>query len=166
MHVCFLFSAALFWWALVHGRYGRLGYGMGVLYAFTTGLHTTALGALMTIAPSPWYAVYRLRSPGFGVDPLADQQLAGLLMWVPFCAVFMIVALARLALSLACTSTVMIAEAVGGWLSGSLALVSDAGHMLTDAAALGLALFAAWLGEAERRVGLTRAASLNPPHGS
>jgi cobalt-zinc-cadmium efflux system protein len=33
-------------------------------------------------------------------------------------------------------------EAVGGWLSGSLALLSDAGHMLTDAAALGLALFA------------------------
>jgi cobalt-zinc-cadmium efflux system protein len=51
----------------------------------------------------------------------------------------------RLALSLVCTSIVMIAEAVGGWLSGSLALVSDAGHMLTDAGALGLALFAAWL---------------------
>ncbi len=51
----------------------------------------------------------------------------------------------RLALSLAFTSAVMIAEAVGGWLSGSLALVSDAAHMLTDAGALGLALFAAWL---------------------
>ena len=51
----------------------------------------------------------------------------------------------RLALSLAFTSAIMIAEAVGGWLSGSLALVSDAGHMLTDAGALGLALFAAWL---------------------
>jgi putative membrane protein len=121
MHVCFLFSAALFWWALVHGRYGRLGYGMGILYAFTTGLHTTALGALMTVAPSPWYPVYRLRSPGLGVDPLDDQQLAGLLMWVPFCAVFMIV---------------------------------------------GLAMFAAWLGEAERRVTLTRAANLDVPHGS
>ncbi|HYD43479.1 MAG TPA: cation diffusion facilitator family transporter [Anaeromyxobacter sp.] len=51
----------------------------------------------------------------------------------------------RLALSLGFTSAIMIAEAVGGWLSGSLALVSDAGHMLTDAGALGLALFAAWL---------------------
>jgi cobalt-zinc-cadmium efflux system protein len=51
----------------------------------------------------------------------------------------------RLALSLAFTSAVMIAEAVGGWLSGSLALVSDAAHMLTDAGALGLAVFAAWL---------------------
>jgi cobalt-zinc-cadmium efflux system protein len=40
----------------------------------------------------------------------------------------------------------MIAEAVGGWLSGSLALISDAGHMLTDAAALGLALLAVLFG--------------------
>ncbi len=54
-------------------------------------------------------------------------------------------AVRRLALSLAFTAVVMVAEAVGGWLSGSLALVSDAGHMLTDAASLGLALVAAWL---------------------
>ncbi len=51
----------------------------------------------------------------------------------------------RLAASLVVTATVMVAEAVGGWLSGSLALVSDAGHMLTDAGALALALVAAWL---------------------
>jgi cobalt-zinc-cadmium efflux system protein len=51
----------------------------------------------------------------------------------------------RLALSLGFTALVMVAEAVGGWLSGSLALVSDAGHMLTDAASLALALVAAWL---------------------
>ncbi|HEX4440606.1 MAG TPA: cytochrome c oxidase assembly protein [Thermoanaerobaculia bacterium] len=115
MHVCFLFTAALFWWALIHGRYGRLGYGIGVLYVFLTGLHATALGALMTVAPRPWYALYRMRGPGAGVDPLEDQQLAGLLMWVPFGIVFVVV---------------------------------------------GLALFAAWLGEAERRVALTRSAAL------
>jgi cobalt-zinc-cadmium efflux system protein len=48
----------------------------------------------------------------------------------------------RMALSLGLTAAVMVAEAVGGLISGSLALVSDAGHMLTDAAALGLALVA------------------------
>ncbi len=52
----------------------------------------------------------------------------------------------RLAFSLALTATIMIAEAVGGWLSGSLALVSDAAHMLTDSGALALALVAAYLG--------------------
>ncbi len=53
--------------------------------------------------------------------------------------------LRRLGLSLAVTAVVMVTEAVGGWLSGSLALVSDAGHMLTDAGALGIALVAAYL---------------------
>lgn len=42
------------------------------------------------------------------------------------------------------TGIYMIAEAVGGWWTGSLALLADAGHMLTDVAALALALTAAW----------------------
>jgi cobalt-zinc-cadmium efflux system protein len=53
--------------------------------------------------------------------------------------------LRRLAWSLGVTATVMVAETVGGILSGSLSLLSDAGHMLTDAGALGLALVAAYL---------------------
>jgi len=48
----------------------------------------------------------------------------------------------RLALSLGVASGILVAEAVGGWLSGSLALLSDAGHMLTDVAALARALLA------------------------
>ena len=47
--------------------------------------------------------------------------------------------------ALAITLSFAAVEAVGGWLSNSLALISDAGHMLTDASALGLAAFAAWL---------------------
>ncbi len=50
----------------------------------------------------------------------------------------------RLALVLALTALYMFAEFIGGWLSNSLALLADAGHMLTDVAALALALFAAW----------------------
>jgi cobalt-zinc-cadmium efflux system protein len=42
------------------------------------------------------------------------------------------------------TAIYMVAEAVGGWMTGSLALLADAGHMLTDVAALALALIAAW----------------------
>ncbi|HEY6002137.1 MAG TPA: cation diffusion facilitator family transporter [Anaeromyxobacter sp.] len=53
--------------------------------------------------------------------------------------------LRRLSLSLALTAAIMVAEAVGGWLSDSLALLSDAAHMLTDVGALGLALVAAYL---------------------
>ncbi|HEU5169166.1 MAG TPA: cation diffusion facilitator family transporter [Gemmatimonadales bacterium] len=47
---------------------------------------------------------------------------------------------------LALTATFMVVEAAGGWLSGSLALLADAGHMLADVGALALALLTAWIG--------------------
>jgi len=43
----------------------------------------------------------------------------------------------------------MLAEAVGGWLTNSLALIADAGHMLTDVAALSLTLGAIWFASRE-----------------
>lgn len=67
----------------------------------------------------------------------------------------------RMALSLGLTAGIMLAEALGGWLSGSLALLSDAGHMLTDAASLGLSLlamlFAARPADPRRTFGFRRA---------
>ena len=51
----------------------------------------------------------------------------------------------RLAIVLALAAGYMVAEAIGGLLTGSLALLADAGHMLTDAAAQALALFATWI---------------------
>ena len=53
----------------------------------------------------------------------------------------------RLALTLGLAAAYMVAEAVGGWLTGSLALMADAGHMLSDVAALGLSLFAMWMAQ-------------------
>ncbi len=50
-----------------------------------------------------------------------------------------------LALVFALTSTFVVAEVLGGLLTGSLALLADAGHMLSDALSLGIALFAVWL---------------------
>ena len=52
----------------------------------------------------------------------------------------------RLLIVLALTAAYMLAEAFGGWWTGSLALLADAGHMLTDVAALALALMAVWFG--------------------
>jgi cobalt-zinc-cadmium efflux system protein len=51
----------------------------------------------------------------------------------------------RLVVVLVLTALYMLAEAIGGWLSHSLALIADAGHMLSDVAALGLSLFAVWI---------------------
>ena len=50
----------------------------------------------------------------------------------------------RLSIVLVLTAVYMFAEAAGGWLTGSLALLADAGHALTDVAALALALIAVW----------------------
>jgi putative membrane protein len=107
-HAMFVGTSLAFWWGLIHGRYGRAGYGASVFYVFTTVVHTGLLGAVFALTPTVLYPVYAHRS----LDPVADQQLAGLVMWVP------------------------------------------AGLVLT---VTGIALFAAWLGEAERR---GRAASL------
>ena len=49
-----------------------------------------------------------------------------------------------LRLALALTGTFLVVEVIGGFLSNSLALLADAGHMLTDVAALALSLFVAW----------------------
>ena len=114
-HFCFFWTAALFWWSVVHGRYGRLGYGVAVVFVFTTGLHSGILGALLTWSQRVWYPTYGARAPAWGVGALDDQQLAGLIMWVPAGVVFLVV---------------------------------------------GVALFAAWIGESERRVGYTRTQGL------
>src|SRR2546430_17406895 len=79
----FLFSALLFWWAVIHGRQRALGFGLAVLYMFTTALHSGLLGALLTFANSVWYPGYAERTAAWGLTPLEDQQIGGLIMWIP-----------------------------------------------------------------------------------
>ena len=81
-HACFFGTATVFWWGIAHGRYGRVGYGAAVVYVFATAVHSGVLGALLTFAPHVLYAPYQLRHPA-GPAALEDQQLAGLLMWIP-----------------------------------------------------------------------------------
>lgn len=92
-HAMFFGTAAMFWWALIHGRYGAVGYGVAVLFVFVTALHTSVLGALLTFAPRVLYSSYAHPAPALRIDPLEDQQLAGLLMWVPGGVLFVLVGL-------------------------------------------------------------------------
>jgi len=66
-----------------------------------------------------------------------------------------------LAITLGLTTAFLVAEVVGGLLTGSLALLADAAHMLSDSVSLGLALFAVWLAQrpatTQRTFGLKRA---------
>lgn len=83
-HLGFLVTNGLFWWALLapHGR-RRLSPGAGVVFLFTTALQGSLLGALLTFARTPLYPGYAQRALARGQGALADQQLAGLVMWVP-----------------------------------------------------------------------------------
>lgn len=106
-HLMFFVTAAVFWSALIDGRYGRAGYGVGVIFVFVTMLYSGLLGAVLSLGD---HALYAHAEPTlrWGLDPVDDQQRAGLLMWVPAGLIMM---------------------------------------------AVGVALFAAWLGQAARRAG-------------
>jgi len=91
-HLSFFGSALLFWWSLFEAR-GH-SYGAAVLYIFTTAIHTSILGALLTFAPSIWYPPYAATTASWGLTPVEDQQLGGLIMWVPAGLVYIATGLA------------------------------------------------------------------------
>lgn len=95
-HATFVGTAVLFWWGLVYGRYGRAAYGASVLFVFTTMIHTGLLGALFVLSGTPFYGLYQERAAAAGIDPVVDQQLAGLYMWVPAGVILTLFALALL----------------------------------------------------------------------
>ena len=81
-HMSFILASLLFWSAMLNPRRG--GYLLSAACLFVTSLVGGALGALMAMSESPWYAGYAaMELSGIGLDPTTDQQLAGLLMWVP-----------------------------------------------------------------------------------
>jgi len=83
-HSCFFLSSLIFWWAMLHPRAGRSGFGVSAICLFVTSLIGGALGALMSFSSSPWYAQYAaMGMTGIGLDPVDDQRLAGLIMWIP-----------------------------------------------------------------------------------
>ena len=94
-HASFFLTALLFWWPLAN-RLPSIGYGGGLAYVFTTALHTSVLGALLTFAPQPWYAPYVATAAHLHLSALEDQQLGGLIMWIPAGTVLLIVALVLL----------------------------------------------------------------------
>ena len=94
-HLSFLAAALVFWAAMIEARRQEQR-GAAILYLFTTTVHTSVLGALITFAMRPWYSAY-LQTPGYwGLSALEDQQLGGLIMWVPGSLVYVGIALALL----------------------------------------------------------------------
>jgi cytochrome c oxidase assembly factor CtaG len=80
-HLSFFVSALIFWSAMLGPRRSAW---TAALCLFATSMVSGALGAFMALSPSPWYAAYaQLGLAAFGLTPTEDQQLAGVLMWVP-----------------------------------------------------------------------------------
>lgn len=93
-HFSFLATALLFWWSLFFGRERARGYGAGVFWLFITAMHTSALGVILTLSKAPWVPLQSDIAAGWGLTPLEDQQLAGLIMWVPASVIYTGAALA------------------------------------------------------------------------
>lgn len=89
-HTSFVGTAVLLWWAIIHPRSSRRdGYALGVVALFLTTLQSGALGALLSLSN---HVLFPAQSAALarGITPLEDQQLAGLVMWVPAGILYML----------------------------------------------------------------------------
>ncbi|MGH2509386.1 MAG: cytochrome c oxidase assembly protein [Ktedonobacteraceae bacterium] len=83
-HLTFIVLGILSWWPLLSPsrRLPRLSLGGQVLYIFANGMPAVLLGAGLTFS-QPLYAPYLAAPRIWGISPIVDQQLGGLIMWVP-----------------------------------------------------------------------------------
>ncbi|MGQ0765926.1 MAG: cytochrome c oxidase assembly protein [Gemmatimonadota bacterium] len=95
-HASFLVVGVLFWASIERARIRHIAAGAGVVSLLATALHTGALGALLVFSTRPLYGEYVGRARDVA-GALEDQQLAGVLMWVPGGLVYMAAALVLLA---------------------------------------------------------------------
>ena len=88
-HLSFLVAGTLFWSLVISPPRARQpGYGGRLFLVFGTALHSGVLGALLTFASIVLYPVHAAGARAWGLTPLQDQQLAGVIMWVPAGAVY------------------------------------------------------------------------------
>ena len=82
-HASFLGTGLLFWWVLLPRPGREPAFGSAVMHLFFTSLHTGLLGVLLLVSPRLWYPQNAASAGLWNLTPLEDQQLAGLVMWVP-----------------------------------------------------------------------------------
>lgn len=117
-HLSFLAAALCFWWStrppLLAYPAARATTGPAIAALFITMIITGALGALLTFAPAPWYHAYGGVALPWAGSALEDQQLAGLLMWVPGGAIYFVCGLLHAWRLLARTPVTRAAALVSG----------------------------------------------------
>jgi putative membrane protein len=91
MHIATFGAAVWLWSALLDGFRGG---GASLAAGFATMMQMSLLGALLTFAPAPLFAVHAETTAAWGLTQLEDQQLGGLIMWIPAGALFTLYLLA------------------------------------------------------------------------
>ncbi len=93
-YVVLIAISLLFWASIVTpGARDSHGHGASMVSLLATLMHTGLLGALLTFTTTPWYPVLSVNAGLWGVSPLADQQLAGLVMWMPMGMIYLVASL-------------------------------------------------------------------------
>jgi putative membrane protein len=96
-HASFLVTAVLFWHVVIGVRgAARVSGGLGVLLVFAMAMQSVFLSVLLTFARTPWYSGYATTTASWGLDPLTDQQVAGVIMWIPAGGIYLVAALVLL----------------------------------------------------------------------
>lgn len=94
MYFSLIAAAVLFWTSIASAKRTGAAHGVWAIVALlVTFVHTGLLGALLLFSTRLWFPLLAGSSASWGLAPLADQQLAGLIMWVPMGAVFLLAAL-------------------------------------------------------------------------
>ncbi|HET6522434.1 MAG TPA: cytochrome c oxidase assembly protein [Geminicoccaceae bacterium] len=97
-HATLLVAGLIYWHRLIAPlRRSEFGHGGATISVVLSMIHTGLLGALLTFARRPWYPAYAPWPEAWGLTLLEDQQLAGLIMWVPMNLLYLIAALALMA---------------------------------------------------------------------
>jgi cytochrome c oxidase assembly factor CtaG len=87
-HLTYFLTGCLLWWPVFHERPWRLSPGGKCAYLFTAFVLASPLGLLLALLPSPLYSFYEAAPRVWGLDALADQQIAGVAMAVSEAVVF------------------------------------------------------------------------------
>lgn len=84
-HLSFLITSGLFWWNVIDPAplHARLGYLLRIVYVIAQGTVSAVLAAFISLADRPLYEFYVHATPVFPISVMDDQQLGGLLMWIP-----------------------------------------------------------------------------------
>lgn len=88
-HISFFVVSCLYWRMVVGPLSDRRLNGPAVIpYLFSTCVHASTLGLFLALSPGIWYDDYLSRTSIWGLTPLEDQQLAGIIMWMPACLIY------------------------------------------------------------------------------